>query len=310
MVPALLLGLGVLWMFLTPQAPSPEDPTYGIWVASARLRFGPLFDPLNHLGLWSLPETPGWRLLWAALAWSFLVHAFEAGRARRFGMALSFALLVFAIGIGGLGRYLPPPHVLTLASGERRPVGDFQLVLEENHLSFWRQGDLRGRTTFRPYLPFLIGPYGGIAWRSHSVLEAEATSPSGPLTLRVTLDTPPASRVLLHPSPEGEAFVAIPEAHWILRVRDGQQLVIFEEGTGAIIEQEQLPRLRDNQTIERALPGGQILRLTARPVYRFLLFPLPIFLQRLLTVGTAILGLGIGGAALLHSRITRSSRQV
>jgi len=309
-IPALLLSLGLLWMTVAPQAPSPHDPAYGLWVARARLRFGPLFDPLERLGLWSLTETPGWRLLWAALGWSFLVHALAAARARRSLMACSFALLVLAIGVGGLGRYLPPPLSLTLAPGEGQRVGDFRLVLEENGLSLWRQGDLIGRTMFRWGFPFLLGPYGGIAGRSRSVLEVEAAGPSGPLPLRAALDAPLAPRVLLYPSLEGEAFAAIPEARRILRVQEGRWLTVFEEGTGAVVWQEELPRLADGETIERALPGGYVLRFTARPVYRFLLFPMPAFLQRLLSVGMAFLGLGIGGAAQLRAAMSRSPRTV
>lgn len=307
-IPALALGLGVLWMRIAPQAPSPDDPAYGLWAAHARLRFGPLFDPLDRLGLWSLAGTPGWRLLWAALGWSFLAHALEAARARRPLMALSFALLVLAIGVGGLGRYLPPPRSPALALGEGERVDDFRMILEENGLSLWRQGDLIGRTAFRAGFPFLIGPYGGIAWRSHPMLELEAAGPSGPLPLRAALDAPLTPRLLLHPSLEGEAFAAIPDARWILRVQEGRWLTVFEEGTGAVVWQEELPRLADGQTIEQALPGGYVLRLTARPVYRFLLFPLPAFLQRLLSIGTALLGLGIGGAAWLRAAMARSPR--
>ncbi len=295
---------------MASQAPSPGDPDYWIWAARARLRFGPLFDPLDHLGLWSLVETPGWRLLWAVLAWSFLVHAIEAGRSRRTLIALSYALLVFSIGAGGLGRYLPPPRAFTLAPGEGQRIDDFRFALEENGLSLWRQGDLIGRAAFHSYFPFLLGPYGGIVRRSHSVLEAEARGPSGPLTLRVALDAPAASRVLLHPSSEGEAFAAIPEAHWILQIQEERWLMIFEEGTGAVIWQEELPRLADGQAIEWALPGGYSLRLTARPVYQFILFPLPVFLQRALTLGMAILGLGIGGAAQLRAVVARSSKEI
>jgi len=309
-IPGLLLGLGVLWMTVASQAPSRGDPAYWSWVARARLRFGLLFDPLDRLGMWSLAETPGWRLLWALLAWSLFVRAVEAGRARRPLMALGCALLVFAIGVGGLGRYLPPPRSFTLALGEGQRVDDFRFALEENGLSLWRQGDLIGRATFHANLPFLLGPYGGIVRRSHSVLEAEAAGPSGPLTLRVALDAPPASRVLLHPSPEGEAFAAIPEARWILRIREGRWLTIFEEGTGTVVWQEELPRLADGQTIERALPAGYTLRLTARPVYRFILFPLPVFLQRVLTAAMAILGLGIGGVAQLRVMRSRPSKAV
>ncbi len=309
-IPALLLGLGFLWMSLVPQAPSPDDPVYGLWVARARLRFGPLFDPLDRLGLWSLAGTPGWRLLWAALGWSFLVHALEAARARRLLTALSFALLVLAIGVGGLGRYLPPPSSLTLAPGEGGRVGDFRLAMEENGLSLWRQGDLIGRTTFHEGLPFLLGPYGGIARRQHAVLELEATGPSGPLSLRAALDAPLTPRLLLYPSLEGEAFAAIPEARWILRIQEGRRLTVFEEGTGTVVWQEELPQLADGQTMERSLPGGYVLRLTPRLVYRFTLFPTPVFLQRLLSVGMAILGLGIGGVAGLRAAMARSPRAV
>ncbi|MCS7351160.1 MAG: hypothetical protein RMM10_06515 [Anaerolineae bacterium] len=306
-LPSLLLALGLLWMIGASQAPPSGDPAYWIWAARARLRFGPLFDPLDRLGLWSLAETPGWRLLWAGLAWSFLAHAIEAGRARQRMRALGFALLVSAIGAGGLGRYLPPPHSLLLAPGEGQSVDGFRLALEENGLSLWRQGDLIGRTGFHPYLPFFLGPYGGIVRRSHSVLEVEARGPSGPLTLRAALDAPPVSRMLLHPSPEGEAFAAIPEARWILRIQEERWLTIFEEGTGAVIWQEELPRLADGQALERTLPGGYTLRLTARPVYRFILFLLPVFLQRALMGGMAILGLGIIGAAQLRAAAARRS---
>lgn len=299
-IPGLLLGLGFLWMILASQAPSLGDPAYWSWVARARLRFGFLFDPLDRLGLWSLNATPGWRLLWAALSWSFLVHAIEAGRARQAMAALSFALLFFAILGGSLGRYLPPPRSLVLAPGEGRSVEGFWLALEENSLSLWRQGDLIGRTVFRSNLPFLLGPYGGIARRSHSVLELEATGPSGPLALQAALDAPPASRLLLHPSPEGEAFAAIPEARWILRVKDGRFVTLFEEGTGTVIWQEELTLTADGQTIERALPGGYTLRFTARPVYRLILFVLPAFFQRALSLGMALIGVSLMGGVQLR----------
>ncbi|MFN3928664.1 MAG: hypothetical protein ACK4OK_03410 [Thermoflexus sp.] len=269
-------------------------------MARTRLRFGFLFDPLDRLGLWSLNTTPGWRLLWAALGWSFLVHAIEAGRAQRVMAALSFASLFSAILVGSLGRYLPPPRSLVLAPGEGRSVEGFWLALEENSLSLWRQGDLIGRTVFRANLPFLLGPYGGIARRSHSVLELEATGPSGSLSLQAALDAPPASRLLLHPSPEGEAFAAIPEAHWILRVKDGRFITLFEEGTGAVIWQEELTLTADGQTVERALPGGYALRFTARPVYRLTLFTLPAFLQRALSMGMALIGVSLMGGAQLR----------
>lgn len=307
-IPGLLLSLGMLWIAIASQRPSSSDPGYWVWVARARIRFGPLFDPLDRLGLWSLAETPGWRLLWAVLAWSFLVHAIEAGRSRRPLIAASYALLVAAIGVGALGRYLPPPRSFMLARGEGLQVDSFRLAMEEDGLSLWHQGDLIGRTSFHAHFPFLLGPYGGIAQRSHSVLEAEAIGPSGPLMLRLGLDAPPASQVLLHPYPEGDAFAMIPEARWILRVQGGRWLTVFEEGTGAVIWQEELPRLADGQMIERVLPAGYVLRLTARPVYRVTLFPLSAFLQRVLTVAVAILGLGIGGVARLRPRRSRSFR--
>ncbi|MCS7251807.1 MAG: hypothetical protein RMK32_05320 [Anaerolineae bacterium] len=287
------------------QAPPSSDPAYWIWVARARLRFGPLFDPLDRLGLWSLAETPGWRLLWVSLAWSLLAHAIEMGRAQQRMRALGFALLVSAIAAGGLGRYMPSPHSFLLAPGEGQSVDGFRLALEEDDLSLWRQGDLIGRTRFQPYLPFFLGPYGGIVRRSHSVLEVEARGPSGLLTLRAALDAPSVSRMLLHPSPEGEAFAAIPEAHWILRIQEGRRLTIFEEGTGAVIWQEELPPLANGQTLERSLSGGYAIRLTERSVYRFILFPLPVFLQRVLVVGMAILGLGILGTAHIRNVVAR-----
>ncbi|HXF70147.1 MAG TPA: hypothetical protein VNK89_10105 [Thermoflexus sp.] len=306
-IPGLLLGLEVLWMILASQAPSPGDPTYWSWVARARLRFGPLFDPLDRLGLWSLSTTPGWRLLWAALGWSFLVHALEAGRARRTMAVLSFALLFSAVLVGSLGRYLPPPRSFVLAPGEGRSVEGFWLAMEENSLSIWRQGDLIGRTVFRANLPFLLGPYGGIVRRSHSVLELEARGPSGPLSLQAALDAPPTSRLLLHPSPEGEAFAAIPEAHWILRVKDGRFVTLFEEGTGTVVWQEEWTRMADGQTVERALPGGYTLRFTARPVYRLTLFALPAFFQRALSLGMVLIGVSLMGGMQLR-RATRWMR--
>ncbi len=304
-LPVLLLALGFLWKAWATQAPSPDDPAYGIWAARARLRFGPLFDPLDRLGLWSLGETPGWRLLWAALGWGLLAHAIEAGRARRPMAALGFALMLAALGIGALGRYLPPPRSILLAPGEGRTVEGFWLAVEENTLSLWRQGDLIGRAAFRTGFPLGLGPYGVIAERSHSVLELQAAGPSGPLGVRVALDAPLAPRLLLHPSPEGESFAAIPEAHWILRLEDGRALTVFEEGTGTVVHQEELPALADGQAIERSLPGRYVLRFTARPVYRLTLFPLPTFLQRALSLGMALMGLSVGAWAGLRAVVGR-----
>lgn len=304
-IPLTLLLLGALWIAWASQAPPPDDPTYGLWVARARLRFGPLFDPLDRLGLWSLSETPGWRLLWAALGWGLLVHALEAARARRSLGALSAALLLAALLVGALGRYLPPPHATVLAPGEAERLEGFQLSLEEDHLSLWRQGDLIGRTAFREFLPFSLGPYAGFAGRSHFVWELEAAGPAGPLTLRASWDAPPVSRLLLHPSPEGEAFAAIPDARWILRLQNGRALTVFEEGTGAVIRQEELPAPAAGQSIERQLPGDVRLRFTARPVYRVRLFPLPVFLQRALGLGLAALGLALGGVAFLREALSK-----
>ncbi len=304
-LPVSLLALGFLWMAWATQAPLPDDPAYGIWAARARWHFGPLFDPLDRLGLWSLGETPGWRLLWAALGWGLLAHAIEAGRARRPMAALGFALMLSALGLGALGRYLPPPRSVLLAPGEGRTVEGFWLAMEEGTLSLWRQGDLIGRAAFRTRLPLGLGPYGIIAERSHSVWELQAMGPSGPLSVRAALDAPPAPRLLLHLSPEGESFAAIPEAHWILQVRGGRALTVFEEGTGAVVHQEELPTLADGQAIERSLPGGYGLRFTARPVYRLTLFPLPTFLQRALSLGMALIGLSIGAWAGLHAAAER-----
>ncbi len=308
-LPVLLLALGFLWKAWATQAPSPDDPAYGIWAARARLRFGPLFDPLGRLGLWSLGETPGWRLLWAALGWSLLAHAIEAGRARRPLAALGFALMLSALGVGALGRYFPPPRSVFLAPGEGRTVEGFWLAMAEGTLSLWRQGDLIGQAAFRTGLPLGLGPYGILAVRSHLVWELQAMGPSGPLSVRAALDAPPAPRLLLHPSPEGESFAAIPEAHWILRLKDGRALTVFEEGTGAVVHQEELPALADSRAIERSLPGGYGLRFTARPVYRLTLFPLPTFLQRALSLALALMGLLVGAWARLRAAVGRRMEQ-
>jgi hypothetical protein len=307
-IPAALLALGLLWMLLASQAPEPRDPAYGLWVARARLRFGALFDPLERLGLWALRETPGWRLAWAALGLSLLVHALEAAAARRRWAALSAAALLGAILVGIAGEALPPPLSVSLAPGEGRSVGAFWLTLEEGRIVLWEQGNPVGGLTFAPNRPLRLGPYIALAWREGAVLELRAAGPEGPLTLRAALDAPPVSSLLLHPSPEGEAFAALPQAGWILRLSLPRTLTVFREGTGEVVWQEALPALRDGETLERALPGGYALALTARPVYRIVLLSPLVFAQWVLSGAMALIGLLAGALQILPAAFARRSR--
>ena len=299
-----LWALGGLWMALIPQAPPPDDPAYWMWWAQARWRFGPLFDPLSRWGLWTLSQTPGWRLLGAWLGLGLVVRAAEAGAARRWRAALGWGILLGALVLAGLERYLPPPQGVRLAWGEGRSVGDLWLVLDESGLSLWRQGDPLARSGFRPGWPLRLGPYIAVAGRRGQVLELQGEGPSGPLHWRSALDAAPVPALLLHPSPEGEAFAAVAEAGWIVRLIYPDRLTIFAEGTGAVVAAQTLPSMADGQEVTLSLPEGYALRLIARPVYRVLLMSPPTFAARVL----AWAGVPLGLAGLLFEAARRARR--
>ncbi len=307
-IPAVLLALGLLWMFLASQAPEPRDPAYGLWVARARLRFGTMFDPLERLGLWALRETPGWRLAWVVLGLSLLVHALEAVTAQRRWAALCAAALLGAILLGIAGQALPPPVSISMTPGEGRPAGAFWLTLEEGQIALWEQGNPVGGTTFAPNRPLRVGPYIALAWREGAVLGLRAAGPEGPLTLRAALDAPSVPSLLLRPSPEGEAFAALPQAGWILQLSLPRTLTVFREGTGEVVWQEALPFLRDGETLERALPGGYVLALTAYPVYQIVLFPPLALVQWALSGAMVLIGLLAGALQILPIPFAPPSR--